>query len=170
MRLDGWSVAEICSELGVKPRTVYIWFSNPKVRAELAAGLDKVNELFAQQLAEAAARGLRSLGEMASTSVEEPLDWRTKLDAIRLILESTNAPDLLPEGKLPEDPRKEFFYTTIRELSVDQIGQLGRLAAEDLAREMLAGSAGGEAVGANAKTRPVSAEPATRRSDANGAS
>ena len=58
-----------------------------------AAGSTRdVNEIFAEKLAETAIQGLRALAEVATTPVDEPLDWATRLEAIRLIVERAIPP------------------------------------------------------------------------------
>ena len=85
MRLEGRTTDEICSLLEVKPRTLYLslylWFSDPLVKTELRAQLENVNEIFAEKLAETAVQGMTALAEVATTPVDEPLDWATKLEA-----------------------------------------------------------------------------------------
>ena len=94
MRIEGRSTDEICEALEIQPRSLYIWFSDPLVKAELNRQLDRINEVFAQKLAETAVSGLTALAEIASTPVGNPLDWTTKLHAVRLILEKTVPPEV----------------------------------------------------------------------------
>jgi hypothetical protein len=39
MRLEGRTTDEVCSALEIKTRTLYLWFSDPLVKAELQAQL-----------------------------------------------------------------------------------------------------------------------------------
>ena len=43
MRIEGRSSEEIARELEVEKRTVYLWFSDPRIKAELADQVDRVN-------------------------------------------------------------------------------------------------------------------------------
>ena len=62
----------------------------------MRAQLENVNEIFAEKLAETAVQGLTALAEVATTPVDEPLDWATKLEAIRLIVERAIPPGVFP--------------------------------------------------------------------------
>jgi hypothetical protein len=145
MRLEGQTTDEICSALEIKRRTLYLWFSDPLVKTELQAQLERINQLFAEKLAETAVQGLTALAEVATAPVNEPLDWRTKLEAIRLIVERAIPPGVFPDPELPEDPAKAILYKVIREFSSDQLEELGRGAQEKLARLEAAGAVNGSA-------------------------
>jgi hypothetical protein len=134
MRIEGRATPEICDVLEIQPRTLYNWFSDPLVKGELARQLERINEIFAEKLAETAVRGLTALADVAATPVHEPLDWKTKLEAVRLIVDRTVPPEVFPDPELPDDPAKAFMIKAIRELNWDQLEQLGQGASDKLAR------------------------------------
>src|SRR5215207_3864072 len=47
MRIEGVPSDEICERLGIERRTLYLWFVDPLVKAELTRQLARVDELFA---------------------------------------------------------------------------------------------------------------------------
>jgi hypothetical protein len=51
MCIEGRSTEQISRALEVKPRTLYIWFSDPLVKRELAEQLQRFNEIFAERYA-----------------------------------------------------------------------------------------------------------------------
>src|SRR5829696_6558727 len=64
MRLEGVSTQQIAETLDVQKRTVYLWFSDPLVKAELGVRLEQINEMFAEKLASAAVSALTELKAM----------------------------------------------------------------------------------------------------------
>jgi hypothetical protein len=92
-----------------------------------------VNEIFAEKLAETAVQGLTALAEVATAPANEPLDWPTKLAAIRLIVESAIPPGVFPAPTPFEDPRKAVMYEIVRRVDPDKWQELGHMAAERLA-------------------------------------
>jgi hypothetical protein len=87
MRLEGLTTEKICETLEVQPRTVYLWFSDPLIKAELARRQARINEVFAERLASAAAEAIGQLREMLELPVQGPLTPETKLKVIREILD-----------------------------------------------------------------------------------
>lgn len=51
LRLAGETPASIATTLGVKRRTVYVWFSSPLMKEELRLRLRQVDDLIVQRLA-----------------------------------------------------------------------------------------------------------------------
>ncbi len=60
MRIEGRSTEQISRALEVRPRTLYIWFSDPLVKQALAEQLERFNELFAERYAAACLSGTTS--------------------------------------------------------------------------------------------------------------
>jgi hypothetical protein len=87
MRLDGRSSEAIAEALGVKLRTVYIWFSDPLVKTELDSQQRELRRRFREKIAEAALAGASVLADVAQEPIEGPISAETKLRAVRLILE-----------------------------------------------------------------------------------
>jgi hypothetical protein len=127
MRVEGRTTDEICSALEIKPRTLYLWFSDPLVKAELRAQLETVNEIFAEKLAETAVQGLTALAEAATAPVDEPLDWATKLEAIRLIVERAIPPLRIAYDK---SERRVELTATVSEAVADAFENAEALLAE----------------------------------------
>ena len=91
MRIDGNSPEEIARELEVEKRTVYLWFSDPLIKVELASQVDRVNELFAERLAGVALKALDALCVMAELPVRGELTPETKLKILRELLDRAQA-------------------------------------------------------------------------------
>ncbi len=98
MRIEGRSTEQICAALEVERRTVYLWFSDPLVKAELAGQVDHVNELFAERLAGAGLKALEALCEMASQPAHGDLTPETKLRALREVLDRALAARQSPQA------------------------------------------------------------------------
>lgn len=86
MKLDGRSSSEIAERLEVKRRTVYLWFGDQLVKAELARQLSNVNQHFSERLAEAGLSAVRVLQELAVAELATPVDPATKLKAAQELL------------------------------------------------------------------------------------
>jgi hypothetical protein len=99
MRLEGASTEEICECLEVEKRTVYIWFGDPLVKAELKRQLERINELFAERLASGAVSALEELKRMAEMPVQGQLTPDTKLKVLKELLDRATAQRRLPEGE-----------------------------------------------------------------------
>lgn len=119
MRIEGASTTGICDELDVEKRTVYLWFSDPLVKAELANQVDRINELFAERLAGVALKALDALCEMAELPVQGELAPETKLKVLREVLDRAQA------TKLANQATKEM----LRNLSDQQLIGLARSLA-----------------------------------------
>ena len=87
LRVEGRSTEEICEQLGVEKRTVYLWFSDPLIKAALADQVARVNELFAERLAAASVRAIEELIFMARQPTLGPLTPDVKLKVLREILD-----------------------------------------------------------------------------------
>ena len=92
MRLEGASTEEICEALEVQPRTVYLWFGNPLVKAEQARQLRNVTELFVEKLASAGIAAMDQLMEMASQPTQGPMTPELKLKVLREMLDRMPPP------------------------------------------------------------------------------
>jgi len=73
MRIEGVPSDEICERLGIERRTLYLWFGDPLVKAELTRQLARVDELFAGQL-ETSMGGRASRGGQPCTSLSASAD------------------------------------------------------------------------------------------------
>ena len=99
MRIEGRPPEEIAKELEVEKRTVYLWFSDPRIKAELVGQVDRVNELFAERLAGAGLKALEALCEMASQPTHGDLAPETKLKALREVLDRAMAARQSPQAR-----------------------------------------------------------------------
>lgn len=88
MRIAGESHAAIEARLGVKRRTLYLWFGDPLVKDEIEAQMRNVRQIFVEKLVET---GLVALDEtqalMRHPVVDGPIDFGTKLEVIREVLD-----------------------------------------------------------------------------------
>lgn len=83
MRLEGLSNADICDELRIQRNTLYRWFSDDLVKAELQRQAEHIDEVFAEKIASA---GFRALEKMLAVAVEadRPMNHDTGLpDAMK---------------------------------------------------------------------------------------
>jgi AcrR family transcriptional regulator len=87
MRLEGRTTDQICRVLGIKPRTLYLWFSDPRIKAELQSQLEQVSQLFTERLVEAGFAAIRSLQDLAAAELSGPVSPEIKLRASQAILE-----------------------------------------------------------------------------------
>ena len=91
MRLEGLSTETICERLEIKPRTLYLWFSDPLVKAELAERQRRINELFAERLALVASSALDELETLIKAPTQGAVTPETKLKAIKEVLDRAAA-------------------------------------------------------------------------------
>jgi hypothetical protein len=87
MRIAGASGQQISEELGVKRRTVYLWFSDPLVKGELESQLEDISALLCEKLVANAMRALDAIEELLRKPVPDTIDVETKLSVIREILD-----------------------------------------------------------------------------------
>jgi hypothetical protein len=88
MRLAGSSPAAIAEHLMVKRRTIYLWFSDPLIKGELARRVEQINDSVDDRLATVALLAIDRLGELVDSALAEPtITIDQKLDAIREILD-----------------------------------------------------------------------------------
>ena len=87
MRLDGRSTDQITETVGIRRRTLYIWFSDPLVKAELTRQLVNVNQLFAEKCAAASLAGIDALMELVRQEPEGPISHETRLEVVRVLLD-----------------------------------------------------------------------------------
>lgn len=98
MRIEGIPTDQICEELGVEKRTVYIWFSDPLVKAELSVQVQLVNEIFGEKLAAAGVAALDQLKALAQAPVDGPVSPQLKLEIVREVLDRVSSHPTLSKG------------------------------------------------------------------------
>jgi len=86
MRIEGRSSAEICDELGITQRTLYIWFSDPLVKEELASLQAGFSEQLREKINQGVLTAIEALTRMAAAPVEEPVSPAAKFQAARELL------------------------------------------------------------------------------------
>ena len=91
MRLEGLSTETICEQAEIKPRTLYVWFSDPLVKAELVERQRRINELFAERLALVASSALDELETLVKAPTQGAVTPETKLKAVKEVLDRTAA-------------------------------------------------------------------------------
>ncbi len=128
MRLEGRSPSEIGAELSVERRTVYLWFGDPLVKAELGRQIRLINEAFVEKLACASLVAVEQLTAMIEQPVSDPITSDTKLKAIHEILNrsswgSAAARDSAPAGT----------GAFIQSLSKEQLILVGQSLAKTMA-------------------------------------
>ena len=102
LRVEGRSTEEICEQLAVEKRTVYIWFSDPLVKAALTDQVDRVNELFAERLAAASVQAIEELISMAREPIHGHLTPDMKLKVLREILDRAQPARQEPDREASE--------------------------------------------------------------------
>ena len=90
MRLEGLSTETTCEQLEIKPRTLYVWFSDPLVKAELVERQRRINELFAERLALVASSALDELETLVKAPTRGAVTPETKLKAIKEVRDLTS--------------------------------------------------------------------------------
>jgi hypothetical protein len=73
MRLEGVNNATICDELRIQRDTLYRWWCDDLVKAELQRQAEHIDEVFAEKIASAGFRALDKLLEVA-TEADRPVD------------------------------------------------------------------------------------------------
>lgn len=68
MKVEGRSIDFIHQELGVQKRTLYLWFSDDKMKAEIDRLISDVERLFAERMASAGMRALDEMVEFAESN------------------------------------------------------------------------------------------------------
>ncbi len=111
MRIEGRSTEQISRALAVKPRTLYIWFSDPLVKQELAQQLERFNEVFAEKYAAACLAAIDAAIRIVSQPVKTPPTEEMRLEYVKLLLDrpGTTAPlsGSLPEPRNTESPLRK---------------------------------------------------------------
>lgn len=65
LKVEGHRIAQISVELGVKDRTLHVWFSDPLMKAEIARLVDAVEDVFLERKATIGLRALETLSDFA---------------------------------------------------------------------------------------------------------
>jgi AcrR family transcriptional regulator len=104
LRAAGTSPEEIAEELGVHRETVYVWFSDPLVKAELNKEIELINERLADRLAAAADRAFSELEAIAMESAQGAPTFDVKLRALTAILDRCPTSARVPRRPVPERP------------------------------------------------------------------
>jgi len=73
MRLEGMSNADICDELNIQRATLYRWWSDELVKAELQRQAEHIDEVFAEKIASAGFKALEKMLAVA-TEADRPVD------------------------------------------------------------------------------------------------
>jgi AcrR family transcriptional regulator len=129
MRLDGRTPDQIAENLGVQRRTVYLWFSDPLVKAELESEHAQLSNRLREKIATAAVAAVDALREMIATPIEGPISDEARLAAMREVFTRIDPEAFHPpprEGPSPElqrqlaeltpAERKEFVREAIKRL------------------------------------------------------
>ena len=83
MRIAGATNTEIERKVGVQRRTLYVWFGDPLVKAEIDRQLQRINTLIAEKLASGALVALDVAREILERPMEGPITPELRLAAIR---------------------------------------------------------------------------------------
>lgn len=130
MRIEGRSSREICEELGITPRTLYIWFSDPLVKEELASLQAGFSEQLREKINQGVLTAIEALTRMAGAPIEEPVPAAVKAQAARALLdrvpaekqtEATQEPSQVERvigamSKMSPEERREFSARAARKL------------------------------------------------------
>jgi hypothetical protein len=88
LKIEGKAPADIAVALGVKERSVHLWFSDDQIKAELQRQVEKINEVFVQRMAEVGMVGVHELLALARIPTgAEVLTAEMKLEVVREILD-----------------------------------------------------------------------------------
>jgi AcrR family transcriptional regulator len=87
MRIEGRSTEQISRALEVKPRTLYIWFSDPLVKQALAEQLERFNEIFAERYAAACLAAIDAAVRVVNQPVKTPPTEEMRLEYVKLLLD-----------------------------------------------------------------------------------
>lgn len=88
LKIEGKPPADIAVALGVKERSVHLWFSDDQIKAELQRQVEKINEVFVQRMAEVGMVGIHELLALARIPTgAEVLTAEMKLEVVREILD-----------------------------------------------------------------------------------
>lgn len=68
LRVEGKTNTQICEDLGVAMRTLHVWFSDERMKAEIKRLTDRIEDVFVERKATA---GLRALEELSRFSGKE---------------------------------------------------------------------------------------------------
>lgn len=96
MRVEGRSSTEICEELGITRRTLYIWFSDPLVKEELASAQADMTDQLREKINQGVLRAIECLRQMVAAPIEGPVPAAVRVQAARALL------DRVPPKKQPE--------------------------------------------------------------------
>lgn len=92
MRVEGRNNREIAEQLDVKIETLYEWFSDEKIKAEIDRLGAEIDSVFAQRMAELALVGISELTAAAAMPMtEQALTPHQKLEFLREALDRTPA-------------------------------------------------------------------------------
>jgi hypothetical protein len=137
-------------QLGVKERTVHLWFSDDKIKQLLQDKLEEIDALFVEQMAQAGMVGVTELLKLARIPVSnETLSAEQKLAVIESLL------DRVPETATVKDRAgrsggggTQIFNMPVAQLSDDQLilraRQLLGAGSTDAIEEGPVGAASGD--------------------------
>lgn len=98
MRLSGESSGSIADRLGVRRRTVYLWFSDPTVQRELHDRSEQISDTIVTRLAEHTLAALDRLRELIELPVDrDTLTPEEKLAVLREILDRCQFTARIPD-------------------------------------------------------------------------
>jgi hypothetical protein len=83
MRIAGHSNAEIIADLGIRERTLWLWWSDPMVKAEIDQQIDGINRIFMERMAGIGLAAMEALREMIAEEHNRRLSPGQRLDAVR---------------------------------------------------------------------------------------
>lgn len=87
MRIDGRSTTQICEALEIKPRTLYIWFSDPLVKQAFADQMREINETFAQKYAIACVAAIDAMTDLVNQPLDRPPTPDERIAACQALLD-----------------------------------------------------------------------------------
>ncbi|MFN8113161.1 MAG: helix-turn-helix domain-containing protein [Solirubrobacterales bacterium] len=118
MRLEGRSSAEICEELDITLRTLYVWFSDPLVKEGLASAQADMTDQLREKINQGVLTAIECLRQMVAAPIEGPVPAAVKAQAARALL------DRMPTEKQPEAAQEPSGVEKV-------IGIMSRMSPEE---------------------------------------
>jgi hypothetical protein len=129
-RIEGKDNDFIAKELGVKKRTLYYWWSDPKIKEELDRQMSQVTSLFVEKMATLGLASLTALEDMVREDHTGPISPETRLEIIQAVLD--RIPVTSKSKDLQEAPGSSVNVNVFSEMSDGQLLQQAKMLARNV--------------------------------------
>lgn len=134
LRVEGKDNDFIAKELGVKKRTLYVWFSDPKIKKEITRLLETIDQIFTEKMAMLGNVAIDALAEIIAEGHDGKVSVGQRLNAIEQAMDRVSE----TTARIPEDkpgPNTNVNIGMFSEMTDQQLVAQARQLAPDVLKE-----------------------------------